>query len=271
MGSSLMGRLLRWVRPPDAPAPVADVARPVDGIAVANDPGFAESDALWGEGFLWPGGEAEIMRLAAPLGLSAAHSLLLAGRGAGGPARAIAGNLGVWVSAYELDPALVEVARRRIQRAGASLAKRAKLEAWAPALGLPARGFHHAMLLDVLEAGDPVAMLAATLPAVKPGGQVVIVQSLDGARGDALGRTIEAVLAAHGCDTRIVENESNHHARLVLAAWRGMVRRMHANRPPPAEAARLVEEAARWLYRLRDIREGRMRVMRWVAITPPPG
>ena len=49
---------------------------------------IAVAESLWGEGFLFPGGEEETLRLVKPLGLSAAAGLLLVGAGAGGPARA---------------------------------------------------------------------------------------------------------------------------------------------------------------------------------------
>jgi hypothetical protein len=55
------------------------------------------ADALWGAGFTLPGGEEEVLRLAAPLGLSAACSVLLVGCGAGGPARCLAERLQTWV------------------------------------------------------------------------------------------------------------------------------------------------------------------------------
>ena len=272
MGTSLMGRLFRWVQRPAAVGPiVADApgAPALASQAADNESLLVQSDALWGEGFRWPGGEAELMRLAAPLGLSPAHSLLFLGAGAGGPVRAFASTLGVWVPGSEADPALAAIARRRLQRAGAQLAKRAKIESWSPAApAFPARGFHHALLLDVLAAGDPVATLGAAIQAVKPGGQMVIVQTLSGPRGEALGASVPRILEAHGCDLRIVEDESARHARLVLQGWRSQVRQMRGTRPSPAEAARLVEEAARWLYRTRDIRDGRCRVMRWVAIVP---
>src|SRR5260221_11517253 len=52
------------------------------------------TDALWGEGYQFPGGEIETLRLAKPLGLSAASSLLLLGAGARGPARSVAHHVG---------------------------------------------------------------------------------------------------------------------------------------------------------------------------------
>src|SRR5258708_7210264 len=44
------------------------------------------TDGLWGEGYQFPGGEIETLRLAKPMGLSRASSLLLIGAGAGGAA-----------------------------------------------------------------------------------------------------------------------------------------------------------------------------------------
>ncbi len=41
---------------------------------------------LWGDGYIFPGGEIETIRLARPLGASAATSLLVVGTGSGGPA-----------------------------------------------------------------------------------------------------------------------------------------------------------------------------------------
>ena len=58
------------------------------------------TDALWGEGYQFPGGEIETLRLAKPLGLSAASSLLLLGAGGGGPSCSRATKLGVWVSGF---------------------------------------------------------------------------------------------------------------------------------------------------------------------------
>lgn len=270
MATSVMGRLFRWIqRPPAEAGLAADVVAPTAAPPAAGEQHLTQADALWGEGFLWPGGEAEVMRLAAPLGLSPAHSLLFVGAGGGGPARAIASTLGVWVSGYEADPTLFAIARRRLQRAGTPLAKRAKIEPWDPASpAFPARGFHHAILLDVLSDGDPVTTLAAAIQAVKPGGQVLIVQTLAGSRGDALAASVPKILEAHGCDLRIIQDESSRHARLVLHGWHSVLRQIRGTRPSPGEAAHLVEEAARWLYRLRDIREGRCRVIRWVAIVP---
>jgi hypothetical protein len=277
MATSLLDRLFRRPRhpidedictgsgaaayaPAMAPQPRQTVSLDAGGWTVAR---VAQAAALWGDGFVWPGGAEEIKRLAAPFGLSAAQSLLFLGSGAGGPARTLASELGTWVQGYEADPVLREEAGRRIQRAGVALAKRATILPWDGAVpALPERRFHHAILLEVLPAGDPVPLLEAAVGAVKLGGQVAVVQMVR-AGGE---RAVGEALAAAGCDLRVVEDESARHGRLVVQGWKQRLRELGDRRPTPAEAAPLVAEAAYWTHRLRDLRERRSRFMRWGAI-----
>src|SRR5690349_23629803 len=108
----------------------AEIALPEDDDPVWPRARIAVAEALWGEGFLLPGGGEEVVRLAKPLGLSTASSLLLIGAGTGGPPRHIAAELGVWVTGYEANPRLVALANERSQRAG--LGRRAQVESWDP-------------------------------------------------------------------------------------------------------------------------------------------
>ena len=226
-----------------------------------------QAEALWGEGFLWPGGADEIRRLTASFGLTAAHSLLLVGAGTGGPARLLAADLGAWVSGFEADADLVALANARLLRGVTPLSKRATMALWrqdAPAF--TARGFHHALAIEALGGPDADAALAAIAGGVKPGGQVMIVQSVPGGASCAEAGRIGAVLKHAGCDVRVVEDETARHASQVLQGWKQLVRRLRGSRPTPAEAATLVAEAERWLRRLHLIREGRLHLLRWAAI-----
>ena len=88
------------IEPQAAPEP-QPILSPEISLAEDDDPiwpraRIAVAEALWGEGFLLPGGGEEVVRLAKPLGLSAASSLLLVGAGTGGPPRHITAELGVW-------------------------------------------------------------------------------------------------------------------------------------------------------------------------------
>jgi hypothetical protein len=53
----------------------------------------------------------------------------------------------------------------------------------------------------------------------------------------------------------------------VIEGWRTLVRDLAIHRPDPAAAAYLVAEAELWLLRARLIRQGRLRLMRWQAIS----
>jgi cyclopropane fatty-acyl-phospholipid synthase-like methyltransferase len=246
----------------------------------------AVEEDLWGHGFMLPGGEAEVLRLAAPIGLSAAATLLLPGTGAGGPATSLAAALGVWVAGYEADPALAILAARRIQRAGTALAKRAAVAGWtrqAPDFGQ--RSAHHALAFDPIREATPEPVLAAIAAALRPHGQVVLLETvaprpLDGAdpavaawcRLEGRERVLpqpEAVTRALrrlGFDVRIAEDVSARHMRLAMLGWRLFVRRMAAARPTPAHAAAVVTQAEMWMRRLRLMHGGTIRLMRWHAM-----
>src|SRR4051812_4499997 len=135
-----------------SPAPELPLADDDDPVWPSARIGTVEM--LWGEGFLFPGGAAETLRLAKPMGLSAASSLLLLGAGSGGPARSIATNLGVWVSGFEANVRLADLANERSVRAG--LGRRAPIEPWNPlAPKFPLHYYHHGMALEPLHGARP--------------------------------------------------------------------------------------------------------------------
>lgn len=242
-------------------------------------------DALWGDGFQFPGGEIETLRLAKPLGLSAASSLLLLGAGGGGAACSIAAKLGVWVSGFEADPDLVDAAQARIGRS--KLGRRAQVDSWNPAEPELARHYyHHSLALEPLRGSKPEPTLAAVAAAIKPGGQLMLVELVadtpldptdpDVARWAAMeGRNPEAlpsevaitrVLGRLGFDVRIVEDISRRHMDQAMLGWRTQVREMEEVRPTRRQASLIVNEAELWLVRMRLFRARKLRLVRWHAI-----
>jgi phosphoethanolamine N-methyltransferase len=249
------------------------------------------ADALWGEGFVIPGGEEEVLRLAVPLGLSEASSLLLLGAAGGGAARAVVSKLGAWVSGHEADPALAALAAVRLARAGKVVARRASVVPWDPrAPVFRRRGFDHALALEALRGapGRPVPvpeLLLALAGALRPGGHLVLVDmvatgALD--QNDPLvrhwaeveGRTrqlpteaaLTAALAELRFDVRIAEDISARHMRLAVQGWKALVHGLVGAHPERAHAAAMVAEAEVWMRRLRLMHSGHVRLMRWDAI-----
>jgi len=242
-------------------------------------------DALWGDGYVFPGGEIETLRLAKPLGLSAASSLLLLGAGGGGPACSLATKLGVWVNGFESDPDLIEAANTRISRT--KLGKRAQVEAWNPAdPDLARHYYHHGLALEPLHGCQPEPTLAAIAAAIKPGGQLMLVElvadgPLDPADPDVVrwgnleGRdprtlptevSITRVLGRLGFDVRIVEDISRRHMDQAMLGWRTRVRDLEDVRPSRRQAGLIVREAELWLVRMRLFRARRLRLVRWHVI-----
>ncbi len=295
----LMALRSRMERPrPASPAPDPTPPAEPDFVPIAVEPDAVESaggwtrrrlrmaEALWGEGFLAPGGPDAVLRLAASLGLTAASSLLLLGVGSGGPTLRLAGDLGVWVRGYESDPYLAAMAARRIQRAGVALAKRATVEHWTPAHpGFPRRAFHHALTVEALRTDRPEDILAALAQAVRPGGQIALLETVAPASLDPADRAVAAwlrldpasaslpdparvvrVLERLGFTIRLAEDISARHMRQAVGGWRRLLRELDAERPDAPHAAVLVAEAELWLRRIRLMRAGRIRMMRWIAI-----
>lgn len=278
-----------------AVAPISpDAAEPPclhDDAALADDDDpvwpsarISLAETLWGEGFLFPGGDQEVLRLAKPLGLSAASSLLLVGAGTGGAPRRIATEFGVWVTGYETNHRLVELANERNQRAG--LGGRAQVERWDPgAPKFPRRYFHHGMVTDALRFAHPEPLLNAVAQALKPGGQLVLRETvsdrpLDPAeplvctwrrldhRGAAVPSelAVTEVLRRFGFDVRITEDVSQREMQNATQGWRRAITGWAGAHLSPRQAANVVREAELWLARFRLMRAGRLRMVRWHAI-----
>lgn len=266
--------------PDPAPVPAPPPARPEPRVERHE---FAQS--LWGEGFVGPGGGAEIMRLAAPFGASAASSLLVLGVAAGGPPCVLATETGAWVFGADTDPARIALATIHLNHAAPTIAKRATAKLWTPSLaGSHRRAFHHAIAVDLLRQSPAAALLPGLVGAVRPGGQIVLQELVrtdpptdpplaawcrleDRSPAMATEAEITAQLTALGLDIRIVEDQSARHARQVLHGWQQHLAAL-AGRPSRADAAMMVVEAEMWFRRLRLLQGGRLRLLRWHAIVP---
>ena len=280
--------------PPDVPEPEIADADPViepprpQHVATAWPPDrLAVTDQLWGEGFTWPGGEVEMMRLAHPLGLSSAASLLLVEAGGGGAAACIARNLGAWVTGLEVEPELVAQAHTVIKRA--QLGKRATVQPWNPLEpDMPAHQYHHCLAIEPLRCGgEPATILNSMVHSLKVGGQLVMTELCADvplpaddpkvARWSKLehralstlrpAKAITRMLSRVGFDVRVAEDVSVRHIENALIGWRVAVRELHRRKPSPVMTARFVAEAEIWLLRVNLMHQNRLRMMRWHAIS----
>ncbi len=239
---------------------------------------------LWGEGYVLPGGEEETLRLARPLGLSAASRLLVLGCGPGGAVCSIAGRLGVCVSGFDADPDLVVAGTALC--AGSGLGERAQVSLWDPEQpDFPRRYYHHALGLEPMRAASAETVLAGISLGLRPNGQLALLEIIcaertAGATAELAlwmqleGRiapppteaAISRALGRLGFEIRVAEDVSQQHTNCVVRGWREIVRTLEEKRPEPAAAARLLREGEFWLHRGRLLRSGRLRLIRWHAI-----
>lgn len=288
-----------WQQPPPPADPPQEMPRRAPAVSAElsvplvadrpppkwNQERLKITDALWGQGYQFPGGEIETLRLAKPLGLSKASSLLLLGAGAGGAACSLAIHLGVWVSGFEADPDLVATAVDRVARR--NLTRHAQTELWDPAEPKFRDGFyHHGMALEALHGGQPERVLSAVAHALKPSGHLMMTELIADSPLDPgspvvagwahLERrnpralptevTITRVLGRLGFDVRVCEDISERHINHAMAGWRTLVRLMEDAPPTRREAMSSVQEAELWLLRLRLFETRSLRLVRWHAI-----
>ena len=245
---------------------------------------IAVAEALWGDGYLVPGGDEEVLHIAKPLGLSEAASLLLLGAGIGGPSCCLVEKLGPWVSGFETNARLMEQANLRATRLG--LARRARADVWEPqAAAFPQHYFHHALALEALRHTAPEPVLRAIAAALKPGGQVALVEAVADLPLNPADRSVATwqrldrrpvvppselavtnILQRIGFDVRIVEDITRRHVHQVIEGWQTIARGLQDQVPPPRQMAVVVREAELWLHRFRLMQAGRLRLVRWHAI-----
>ena len=255
--------------------------------AIWSDDRLLITAGLWGDGFQFPGGEVEVVRLAKPLGLSSECSLLLVGAGAGGPPRAVAEALGVWVTAFEVDQDLIDAGTELMLHS--KFRRRVRIEKWDPDHPAFAQArFHHGMALEPLHDRQPEPILTAIALAIKAGGQFTMVElvadaplnrqdatvarwsQLEHRQPDGLPTevAITRMLGRLGFDVRTVEDISQRHVQQAMMGWRRFVRSMEETdtRPPLREVAALISEAELWMVRLRLFQSRQLRLLRWHAI-----
>ena len=245
---------------------------------------IAAVEALWGEGFLMPGGAEEVLRLAKPLNLRTDLSLLLVGGGVGGPARTIATTFGCWITAAEANPRLADLAETRRARWGKIAGRVNALEWMAPVPVVRTGYFDRCLALSPLRGQQPVKLLEQMAQGVKTNGQMVLLDLVADAPLDANDPEVAAwcrldvrqptlpsetamgqLLKRLRFDIRVTEDVTERHVALALTGWKAAARSLELSPEGRAHAGGLEIEAELWMVRLRLLETGRIRAIRWHA------
>lgn len=153
-----------------------------DRVALQYPEEFIERlHLIWGDAFLSPGGPEEVQAIVRDLDL-AGKTLLDIGCGTGGPAMVLAREFGARVTALDIEPQLIERARRFAAEAG--LADRIDFRCVTPGpLPLAKDSFDVVFSKDALiHIPDKRALYGEILRVLKPGGVFAASDWLAGAQ-----------------------------------------------------------------------------------------
>jgi phosphoethanolamine N-methyltransferase len=126
-------------------------------------------ELIWGEGYMAPGGEGNVANIAEGLDMQGKRVLDI-GCGLGGPAFFLARNYGANVVGTDLEPQLIEVAKRRAKKHGLEAKTKFHVVEAGP-LGFPDESFDFVVSSGAFtQISNKLEMFKEVLRVLKPGG-----------------------------------------------------------------------------------------------------
>lgn len=238
------------------------------------------AERVWGAGFTSPGGEDYILKLVGPLALKPERSVLDLGAGLGGPARAMVGAFGVWVTAMEPSEVLAAQGMEESTRAG--MAKKAAVVSYDPeSVELRRKGFDCVFAKETFFTVVNKRRLFGTIAkSLKKDGQLLFTDYLL-AKSDPMRPEIQnwityepvppelwSIKQTREClenlkfEIRVEEDISDEVSYLVLKAWRTVLSTLKPGHLRPELGEALVDEAEMWLHRAAVLASTEVRVYR---------
>lgn len=243
---------------------------------------IAAIEAVWGDGFMLPGGERFARKLLAVLNLSPKNSVLEVGAGLGGTARTLSRQHNLWLEAIE-PVAQVAVAGQRCS-AAAGLARRAPIDSIdLDTFELKPRRYHaiysREWMFTVANKDRVLDQIAAGL---KPNGEVLLTDLVVSAPETRLAGDRNILRPGERAHFWTADRYSGalrqrgflvHHALdltteyldHIHAAWSKMPQTVETLDLSPHLREFVVEEGEVWLNRWNALEKGDLAVMRFHA------
>ncbi len=246
---------------------------------------------LWGEEHevVRPGGSEFSVRLVRPMALTSENSLLDLSAGLGGGPRQIHKELGVWVTGLERNPELAQHAADLSKLKG--LERKVPITAYEPdRISLKSSSFDGVLIRESLYSiPHRDKFLAKVSAAIRPFGHIVLTDLMLANEEARTDRTVTAwlkrdiadaspeVIGAYtplleelGFDVRVEEDESDAYHSYVLQGWASFVEGLSKEDLDRDLVSRMMVEAEFWVYLMRALQGGKVRLFRIHGIKKPP-
>lgn len=238
---------------------------------------------LWGEGYIWPGGEDYAFDLSNVFALTAKVSMLEVGAGMCGASRAVVSKFGTYVTALERSHDLVQVGRA--QNVSAAMDDKIKLDYFDPTnLGLKEKYFEAALVRDSLFTVENKSdVLAEIIRSLKPEGQITLTDLFfdDGDGDDALSDwraceletvhpwsvdVVKRAFAENNVVLRIAEDQTSDYRAMALATWDDFPYKIKQGAVPSELTGTMLREAEMWARRMTAMESGALKYYRFLGI-----
>ncbi len=246
---------------------------------------LAASELIWGQDFTQPGGEDLFLAFARPFGQIKAKNLLQLGAGVGGGTRALADQLGCWVTGLEADPLLAHDGHDRSVQMG--MEARAPVRAYDPdRFELRARSFDYVFARESFHTiADRPRLFQALHVGLKPAGEMVFTDFLlsGGTPSEALSIWLgghlpepkpggipdtESTLKRTGFDIRRAEDVTATYRTQLTASWDAATQHIRSSPLSRAALRPVIAECERWQRLVGAIDGGDLVVARFHVTKP---
>ncbi len=256
-----------------------------------DDKRLETAQLIWGDGYCGPGGAEYVTSMSKLLGMSKEMSVAVIGAGLGGPSRVLAEEFGAWITGYEESEKLVTKGMELSTKAG--LESKAPIQHYDPANDEPFdRAFDRAYSKEALyTVEDKPKLLKNIFTNLKDSGLFLINDYTLGSAEALTNKDVQKwlrqepvqpfpipsasmakILTDSGYMLRVNEDITDSYIEMIAKSWAGadkVIETLSQQKgDQSAQIQSIIKEAEFWMLRSKILKEGHLRVWRFLAYKP---
>lgn len=276
---------------PTTPEPESEEESDAPEAMVWDDKRLETAQLIWGEGYCGPGGSEYVTSMSKLLGMTSKMSVAVIGAGLGGPSRVLAEEFGAWITGYEESKNLAKKGMELSTKAG--LESKAPIQNFDPIAEEPFdRTFDRAYSKEALyTVENKPKLLRNVFENLKDGGLFLINDYVLGSTNALANKDVqkwlrqeptqphpvtskdmEELLTDRGYKLRVNEDITDLYIDMIAKSWAGVsdvIESLNNNPEDQTETIqRLVKEAEFWMLRSKIMKDGHVKVWRFLAYKP---